>query len=125
LDGVGEFDVEIIEVRTNKDNNTTYIVGDFVGAVAVNIENAFPHGPIRMGPEKALAEGDKYGDVKDRIWGQLVQVQPINKEQSTKEFVNRRGKTADQVVNEGYPVLDGWRQEAFFTGKDQTLLLLH
>lgn len=71
MDGVGEFDVD---VRADTDNNTTYVVGDIVGAVAAKVENAFPQGPIWFGPEKALAEGDKDGDVENGIGSQLVQL---------------------------------------------------
>jgi hypothetical protein len=65
LDRVGEFDVEIINVRTDTDNNTTYIISDVAGAIAADAENAFPQDPIWMGPEETLTEGDKDRDMED------------------------------------------------------------
>jgi hypothetical protein len=72
LDGIGEFDVEIIDVRTNTYNNTPYIVVGVVGVVAANVKNVFPQGPIWMGPEKALAEGYEDGDVEDGVGSKLM-----------------------------------------------------
>jgi hypothetical protein len=74
LDEVGEFDVKIINVRTDTDNNATYIISDVVGAIAADAENMFPQGPIWMGPEETLTEGDKDRYVEDRIGGQLMQL---------------------------------------------------
>ena len=80
MDGVREFDVEILDVRAHTDNNTTYVIGDIVGAVAAKVENAFPQGPIWLDPEKALAEGDKDRNMKDGIGSQLMQLQPVHEE---------------------------------------------
>jgi hypothetical protein len=53
--------------------------------------------------QEALAKSDEDGDMKDRIWGQLVQLNPVDKEEATKKFVNRNGEVANEEVNEDYP----------------------
>jgi hypothetical protein len=35
--------------------------------------------------QEALAKSDEDGDMKDRIWGQLVQLNPVDKEEATKK----------------------------------------
>jgi hypothetical protein len=54
LDGVGEFNIEIINVGTDTDTNAAYIVDDVPRVVAPEIENALPHVPIRMDTEETL-----------------------------------------------------------------------
>ena len=56
LDGVGEFDVKVLDVRANANNNTAYVVGDVVGAIAAEAENAFPQSPIGRDSEEAFAK---------------------------------------------------------------------
>ena len=72
LDGVGEFDVEIINVGSNADANAAHIVDDVAGVVAPEVENALPQAPMRMGAEEALAQSDKNRNVEDGVRGQLV-----------------------------------------------------
>jgi hypothetical protein len=72
LDGVGEFDVEVVDVGTHADNNTAHIVGNVAGAVAAKIQDAFPKAPMGMGPEKAFTQSDKDGYVEDGVRGQLM-----------------------------------------------------
>lgn len=67
LDGVEEFDVKIFDIRANANNNTTYVVGDVVGAIAAEAEDALPQSPIRMDSEEALAESDENRDMEDGI----------------------------------------------------------
>jgi hypothetical protein len=72
LDGVGEFDIEILDISTDTDNNTTYVIGNVVGAVVVKAENTLPHSPVRLGPEEAFTKSDKDRNVKDGIGSQLM-----------------------------------------------------
>jgi hypothetical protein len=44
--------------------------------------------------------------MENGIGSQLVQLQPVHKEQSTKEFVDRGRETTDEVVDETNPILD-------------------
>jgi hypothetical protein len=59
LDGVGEFDVKVLDVRANANNNTAYVVGDVVGAIAAETEDALPQSPVRMDSEEAFAKGNE------------------------------------------------------------------
>jgi hypothetical protein len=72
LDGVGEFDVKIINIWANTDNNATYIVGDVFRVVAPEIEDAFPKAPVRVDAQEAFAKCDKDRNVEKRVGGQMV-----------------------------------------------------
>jgi hypothetical protein len=72
LDGFGEFDIEVVDIGMDADNNTAHIVGDIAGAVAAKIEDVLPQAPMRMGPEETFTQGDKDGDVEDGVRGQLM-----------------------------------------------------
>ena len=85
LDGVGEFDVEIFDVRADANNNTAYVVGNIVGAITAEDEDALPHRPISLGSEEALAKGDENRNVEDGVGSELMKLQPIHKKQSTKK----------------------------------------
>ena len=124
LDGVGEFDVEVVHFGTDADDNAAHIVGDIAGAVAPEIENALPQAPMRMGPEEALAQSDENRDMEDGVRGQLMQLNPVNKEKSTEKLVDGGGKAANEVVDKSYPVPNGRTWEAFVAGEDQRALLL-
>jgi hypothetical protein len=55
LDGVGEFNVKILDVRADADNNAAYVVSGVVGAIAAKTEDTFPQSPVRRDSEEALA----------------------------------------------------------------------
>jgi hypothetical protein len=59
LDRVGEFDVEILDIWANANDNAAYVVGDVVGAIAAEAEDALPQSPIRMYSEEAFTKGDE------------------------------------------------------------------
>jgi hypothetical protein len=79
---------------------------------------------MRMDAEETLAEGNKNGYMEERIRGQLVQLNPLDKQDTTKELMDRSGKTANEKVNECYPKSYRGMREAFIARKDQGLLLL-
>jgi hypothetical protein len=88
LDGVRELHVEIIDIGMEADTNTTYIVGDIPRIVAPEVEDAFPKAPMRMDAQETLAMNDKNRNVEERVWGQLMQLDPVDENQATKEFVD-------------------------------------
>ena len=124
LDRVGEFDVEIFDVRTNIDNNAANVVGDVVGAITAEAENTLPQSPIRLGPEEALTQCDENRDVEDGIGRQLMQLKPIDKQKTPKKLVDWGRKTSDEVVNETDPILDWRRWVALLLGKAERSFLL-
>ena len=124
LDGVGEFDVEVLAVRTNTDNNAADVIGDAVGAITADAENALPQSPIRLDSEEALTQCDKNRHVEDGIGRQLMQLKPIDKEEAPKKFVDRGRKTADEMVNKTDPILHWRRWIALFLGEARCVLLL-
>jgi hypothetical protein len=72
LDGVGEFDVKIFDIRANANNNTAYVVGKVVGAIAAEVEDALPQSPVRRDSEEAFAKSNKNGDMEDGIGSELM-----------------------------------------------------
>jgi hypothetical protein len=88
LDGVGEFEIKITGLRLHIDANTTYIVDGVPQMVSAKVEYAFPKAQIWMNAEETFTKGDKDRNMKDRIRSQLVQLNPIDKQQSTKKFVD-------------------------------------
>ncbi|KAK1628138.1 hypothetical protein QYE76_002453 [Lolium multiflorum] len=79
---------------------------------------------MRMGP-KAFTKSDENGDVEDRVGGQLVQLNPIDKEKTAKKLVDGGREAANEVVDKLYPISDAGRREALIARKDQISLLLH
>jgi hypothetical protein len=124
LDGVGEFDVEIFDIRTDANNNTTYVVGNVVGAIAAEAENALPQSPIRLGPEEALAKGDKNRNMEDGVGSELMKLQPVHEKQSTKKIMDRSREAENEVVNEANPIFHRGRWVALLAGEAQGVLLL-
>ena len=68
-----------------------------------------------MDAEEALAKCDKDRNVKNRIGRQLVQLNPINEKESTKEFVNWKGQAANKEISEDYPKTFGRIGNGFIT----------
>jgi hypothetical protein len=88
LGEVGEFEIKITGLRSHTDTNTTYIVDGVPRVVSAKVEYAFINAPMRMDAEETFTYGDKDRDMKDRIRSQLIQLNPIDKQQSTKKFVD-------------------------------------
>src|SRR3954453_360338 len=74
-------------------------------------------GPVRVDAKKALAKGDKYGDMKNRVRSQLMQLNPVNKQETTKKLVDGSRKTMDKKFGKHYPKSCGWRRSSFITGR--------
>jgi hypothetical protein len=77
-----------------------------------------------MDAEETLAESNKNGNMEKRIRGQLMQMNPVDEQETTEELMDRSGKTANEKVNECYPESDRGMGEAFITKKPHGLLLL-
>jgi hypothetical protein len=79
---------------------------------------------MRMDAEETLAESNENGNVENRIWGQLVQLNPVDEKVTTEKFVDRGGEAANEKVNECYLESDRRMREAFIARELQGLLLL-
>jgi hypothetical protein len=79
---------------------------------------------MRMDAEETLTKGNKNGDVEERIRDQLVQLDPVDKQKSTKKLVDQNGEAANEKVDKGYPESDRRMRDAFISGHLQGLLLL-
>ena len=78
---------------------------------------------MRMDAKETLAESNKNGNVKERIWGQLMQLDPVDKKEATKKFMDRSGKAANKEIDECYPKSDRRMWKAFVSRKLQRFLL--
>ena len=67
MDGVGEFNVKILDIRADANNNTAYVVGNVVGAITAEVEDALPQSPIGMDSKKALAKGNENRNMEDGV----------------------------------------------------------
>jgi hypothetical protein len=45
--------------------------------------------------------------MNERIGGQLMQLDPVDKEEASKKFLNRKGEATNEEVNKDYPESDG------------------
>jgi hypothetical protein len=124
LNGVGKFDIKIVDFRPNTYNNAANIVGDVVVAIAANAKDAFPQGPIGLDPEKALTECDKNRNVEERVGRQMMQLKPIDKKETMEKFVDWGRKSSDEVVNETNPIVDWRLRVALLLGELERVLLL-
>ena len=61
--------------------------------------------------------------MEDRVGGQLMQLNPIDKEKSTKKLVDRGRKTANEMIDKGYPISNAGRRETFLAREDQCFFL--
>jgi hypothetical protein len=78
---------------------------------------------MRMDAEETLAESNENGNMKERIRGQLMQLDPVDKKKATKKFMDRSGKAVNKEIDECYPKSDRRMRNAFISGKLQGLLL--
>jgi hypothetical protein len=60
-----------------------------------------PNKKVGINPQKSFAKIYEASNVQDGIWYELVKLHTINKKKPTKEFVGRKGKTA-QEKGEGF-----------------------
>src|SRR4051794_5477928 len=62
---------------------------------------------VWLDSEPALAESDETSNVKKRIGGKMMQLDTVNKKQSTKEVVDWEGKSANNEGKEHNPIPSG------------------
>jgi tRNA nucleotidyltransferase/poly(A) polymerase len=67
------------------------------------VKDEFPKALVGMDAKEAFAECDKVGYVENIIRSPLIQLNPINKQKSTKKFVDWNRQTAKEEVSENYP----------------------
>jgi hypothetical protein len=59
---------------------------------------------VGINSKEGLIEGDKTGDMQDRIRHELVKLHAINEKKPTKKFVGRKRKTAEEESKEHNPI---------------------
>ena len=58
--------------------------------------------------EEGLAHDDKRRDVKDEIRGQIMEVQPIVKNEPADKGMKWKSQSTDEVGNEYDPLMGSW-----------------
>jgi hypothetical protein len=96
LDGFLHRVVEVVDLLPDDETNATNDRGAIAVIVTLHIKDLPPKAPVRLNAEEGLADGDKYGKVKDRIWGQLPELNPIEEKEGAKKLVSRKRKTTKQ-----------------------------
>jgi hypothetical protein len=113
FDGVGDLHIKVSDFGMDTNADTTYVVDDVLRVVAAEVEDAFPEAPVRVDAQETFTESDKDGDVEERVWGQLVQLDPVDKEKATKKFVNKKREAANEEIDKGYPETDRRMRRTF------------
>jgi hypothetical protein len=70
----------------------------------VEAEKKLPKNPVGVDSKEGLTEGDKTGDMQDRIWCELVKLHAINENEPMKKFVGRKRKTAEEENKKHNPI---------------------
>ena len=68
---------------------------------------------MRMDAEETFTEGNKDRDMEDGIGSQLMQLNPVNKQESTKKFVDWNGQATEEEVSKSYPETLGGIWDSF------------
>ena len=103
LDKTSDFEVQVINIGSNRKNGTTNIVDNGVSGVTTNIEEMLPKAPMGMNSKETLAKSDETSNVENGIRRELIQLYAINKQKATKKLVVRKRKTAEEERKEHYP----------------------
>jgi hypothetical protein len=74
--------------------------------------------PVGIDSKEGLTEGDKIGDMQDRIRRELVKLHAINKKKPTKKFVGRKRKTTEEESKEHNPITARGLGDALSVGED-------
>ena len=71
---------------------------------------------MRLDSEPALAESDEISDVEERIWGQLMELEPIETKKTPKKGVKRQGKTANDECKKHHSKTSGRHRNGLTAG---------
>ena len=66
--------------------------------------------------EPALAKGDEAGDVENRIWGQLMDLEPVEAKKTPKKGVERQGETANDECEKHHLKTSGRHRNGLTVG---------
>ena len=72
------------------------------------IEDLQPQSEVGWDAEEGLAHDNECRDVEDRVGGQIVEVQPVVKQQSADKRVERESQPADEMGEKYNPLLGLW-----------------
>jgi hypothetical protein len=58
---------------------------------------------VGFDPQKQFTEGDKIGNMENRVWCELVKLHTVDKKKPTKELVGRERKTTQMKIKKHHP----------------------
>jgi hypothetical protein len=58
---------------------------------------------VGFDPQKRFTEGDKTGNVENRVWCELVKLHTVDEKKPTKELVGKERKTTQEKIKKHHP----------------------
>jgi hypothetical protein len=87
------------------------------------MENILPEEKMGLNPEKGLAKSYETGNVENQIWCELVKLHTIDKKKSTKEFMGRERKSAQEKIKEHHPKNTQGLEDAISAREDNLIVI--
>jgi hypothetical protein len=78
---------------------------------------------VGINPQKRLAKSYETSNVQERVWCELMKLHTINKKKPTKEFVGRKGKSAQEKGEEHHPKTISGLGDPFSTWEDNLVIV--
>jgi hypothetical protein len=100
LDGFFHREVKIINFFSDDKANAADNGGAIVVVMTLDIENFPPKTPVGINAEESFTDSDENRKVENGIWGQLPELDPIEKQKGTKKLMRRKRKPAKQKGGE-------------------------
>ena len=63
--------------------------------MALQLEEALEEAEVRLDSESALTEGDEARDMEDRVWGQLMELEPVKTKKAPEERMQGQREAAN------------------------------
>jgi hypothetical protein len=82
-----------------------------------------PKKKVGINPQKRLAQSYETSNVQDGVWCELVKLHTINKKKPMKEFVGRKGKTAQKIGKEHHPKTISGLGDPLSAGEDNLVVV--
>jgi hypothetical protein len=96
LDGLLHWVVEVINLLPNNKADATDDGGAIAVVVALHIEDFPPKTPVGINAEEGFADSDEDRKVKDGVWGQLPEPNPVKEKKGAEKLVGMKRETTEQ-----------------------------
>jgi hypothetical protein len=82
-----------------------------------------PKKKMRINPQKRLAQSYEASNMQDGVWCELVKLHTINKKKPMKEFMGRKGETAQKIGKEHHPKTISGLGDPLSAGEDNLVVV--